>query len=99
MCAWHLGVKAGSAEQHQRQYAVQMRRELRTGLFKPTTSRLLLALVKPVMKRSLGPRPDESGCMIEIIIGDAIVRLHAGVNVPLLQLVLQSLRHDRLASS
>ncbi len=30
--------------------------------------------------------------MIEIIIGDAVVRLHASIDAPLLQLVLQSVR-------
>lgn len=68
------------------------RRELRAGLFEPTTPTLLPVLVQPVMKRSPVPPPVESGSMIEIIIGDAVVRLHASIDAALLQLVLQSVR-------
>ena len=68
------------------------RRELRTGLFEPAASVLLPVLVKPAMTRSPSLPPAEPSGMIEIIIGDAIVRLHAGIDAALLQLVLQSLR-------
>jgi transposase len=68
------------------------RRELRTGLFEPAASVLLPVLVKPAMTRSLSLPPVEPSGMIEIIIGDAVVRLHAGIDTALLQLVLQSLR-------
>jgi transposase len=68
------------------------RRELRAGLFESTTPALLPVLVKPVMTRSPAPPPGEPRSMIEIIIGDAVVRLHAGIDAALLQLVLQSVR-------
>ena len=67
------------------------RRELHTGLFEPAASVLLPVLVKPAMTRSPSLPPAEPSGMIEIIIGDAIVRLHAGIDAALLQLVLQSL--------
>ena len=68
------------------------RRELRTGLFEPVAPALLPVLVKPAMTRSPSLPPAEPSSMIEIILGDAIVRLHAGIDAALLQLVLQSLR-------
>ena len=68
------------------------RRELRTGLFEPVAPALLPVLVKPPMTRSPSLPPVEPSSMIEIIIGDAVVRLHAGIDAALLQLVLQSLR-------
>ena len=67
-------------------------RELRTGLFEPAASVLPPVLVKPAMTRSPSLPPAEPSGMIEIIIGDAVVRLHAGIDAALLQLVLQSLR-------
>ena len=66
--------------------------ELRTGLFEPVAPALLLVLVKPAMTRSPSLPSAEPSSMIEIIIGDAIVRLHTGIDAALLQLVLQSLR-------
>jgi len=62
-------------------------------LFEPAASVLLPVLVKPAMTRSpsLPPAEPPNG-MIEIMIGDAVVRLHAGIDASLLQLVLQSLR-------
>ena len=68
------------------------RRELRAGLFEPATPALLPVLIKPAMAQSPSRPPAEQGSMIEIIIGDAVVRLHAGIDAALLQLVLQSLR-------
>ena len=68
------------------------RRELRTGLFEPVAPALLPVLVKPAMRRSPSLPPVEPSSMIEIIIGDAVVRLHAGIDAALIQLVLQSLR-------
>lgn len=68
------------------------RRELRTGLFEPVAPALLPVLVKPAMTRSPAPPPGEPRGIVEIIIGDAVVRLHARIDAALLQLVLQSLR-------
>ena len=68
------------------------RRELRTGLFEPVAPTLLPVLIKPATTPLPSPRAADAGSMIEIIIGDAIVRLHAGIDAALLQLVLQSLR-------
>lgn len=60
------------------------RRELRAGLFELAASALLPVLVKPAMTRSPSLPPVEPGSMIEIIIGDAVVRLHAGIDAALL---------------
>ncbi|WP_227012395.1 transposase [Duganella sp. FT27W] len=68
------------------------RRELRVGLFEPIAPALLPVLIKPARARLPSPRTAEPSNMIEIIIGDAVVRLHAGIDAALLQLVLQSLR-------
>lgn len=68
------------------------RRELRAGLFESTTPTLLPVIVK----RDAMPTPAQHtappGTMIEVIIGDAVVRVHAGIDAALLKLVLQSLR-------
>ena len=66
-------------------------RELRAGLFGPAAPALLPVLIKPAIAQSPALPPAEQGSMIEIIIGDAVVRLHAGIDAALLQLVLQSL--------
>ena len=71
---------------------LKWRRGLRAGLFESTTPALLPVLVKPVMTRSPAPPPVEPSGMIEILIGDAVVRLHASIDAPLLQLVLPSVR-------
>jgi transposase len=49
-------------------------------------------LLKPTAMAPPVPHTAEPSGMIEIIIGDAVVRLHAGIDAALLQLVLQSLR-------
>ena len=68
------------------------RRELRAGLFEPVAPALLPVHIQPATTRSPSLPPAEPSGMIEIIIGDAVVRLHAGIDAALLQLVLQSLR-------
>ncbi|WP_242404519.1 IS66-like element accessory protein TnpA [Janthinobacterium agaricidamnosum] len=68
------------------------RRELRAGLFEPVAPALLPVHIQPATTRSPSPHTVEPSSMIEIILGDAIVRLHAGIDAALLQLVLQSLR-------
>ena len=68
------------------------RRELRAGLFEPVAPALLPVHIQPATTRSPSLHMAEPSGMIEIIIGDAVVRLHAGIDAALLQLVLQSLR-------
>ena len=68
------------------------RRELRATLFEPVAPALLPVLIKPATTRTPSPRAADRSNMIEIIIGGAVVRLHAGIDVALLQLVFQSLR-------
>ena len=67
------------------------RRELRAGLFEPVAPALLPVHIQPATTRSPSLHMAEPSGMIEIIIGDAVVRLHAGIDAALLQLVLQSL--------
>ena len=68
------------------------RRELRAGLFEPVAPAQLPVHIQPATTRSPSLHMAEPSGMIEIIIGDAVVRLHAGIDAALLQLVLQSLR-------
>ena len=67
------------------------RRELRADLFEPVAPALLPVHIQPATTRSPSLHMAEPSGMIEIIIGDAVVRLHAGIDAALLQLVLQSL--------
>ncbi|NHQ90523.1 hypothetical protein [Janthinobacterium lividum] len=68
------------------------RRDLRADLFEPVASVKMPVLLKPIAMAPPVPHTAEPSGMIEIIIGDAVVRLHAGIDAALLQLVLQSLR-------
>jgi len=68
------------------------RRELRAGLFEPVAPALLPVHIQPTTTRSPSLHTAEPSGMIEILIGDAVVRLHAGIDAALLQLVLQSVR-------
>ena len=68
------------------------RRELRAGLFEPAMPVLLPVLFKPAAT----PAPIRSaaapGTMIEVVIGEVFVRIHAEIEAALIELVLHSLR-------
>ena len=71
------------------------RRDLREGLLTDSRSQpaqLLPVVVQRTSVRSNLPSATISGGFIEIVIADAVVRVSAGTDAALLQLVLQSLR-------
>ena len=93
--AWAPGISVSKLAQQNGINANMLfkwRRELRAGLFEPVAPALLPVHIQPATTRSPSLHMAEPSGMIEIIIGDAVVRLHAGIDAALLQLVLQSLR-------
>lgn len=71
------------------------RRDLREGVFAASGSQsayLLPVLVQRASAHSASPSITPSTGYIEIVIADAVVRVSAGTDAALLQLVLQSLR-------
>ena len=89
---WYLGVQVAQQNGINANMLFKWRRELRAGLFEPVAPALLPVHIQPATTRSPSLHMAEPSGMIEIIIGDAVVRLHAGIDAALLQLVLQSLR-------
>ena len=71
------------------------RRELRTSLGTPTSlggSNLMPVVVRPESAQASIPSAVVPVCPIEIVVGDATVRVSADANAQLLRMVLQSLR-------
>jgi transposase len=77
------------------------RRELRAGLFEgaPHESPKLLPVVltsatavEPIAAASAQGAPAAPACMIEIVIADALVRVHGNADAALLRVLFQSLR-------
>ena len=67
---------------------LKWRRELRAGFFEPVAPTLLPVMIKPATTPLPLPRAVDLDSMIEIIIGDAVMRLHAGIDAALLQLIV-----------
>lgn len=67
------------------------RRELRAGLLDNSTPTLLPVLLENSAASTPRQHASTPGCAIEVIIGDAVVRVHADANAALLKLVLKSL--------
>lgn len=71
------------------------RRELRASqgaMTVPASANLLPVVVQPESSQTSLPTAVLRGCPIEIVIGDATVRVSADTNAALLRMVLQNLR-------
>ena len=73
----------------------KLRRDLRAGLLTELESQsahLVPVVMQHTPVRTALPNVKGSACIIEIVIADAVVRVSAGTDAALLQLVLHSLR-------